>query len=157
MNFTSGARHTQPASADLRNHRVLELFRRTTAHIRLDGRNHPGTLRGRRAAQHRADRTEPAPAKAGVKDNQPTLNQTIAEISATTEALGIKRSHDIGRGRDERLTVTVFDPADKLADNDRQSHVAAIVRCRARSTPATARPDCYAIPPRPPSTSPKSQ
>ena len=63
-----------------------------------------------------------------VKDNQPTLHARIAEISATTAPLGIDRSHDIGRGRDERRTVTVFDPTDKLADTDWQSHVAAIVR-----------------------------
>ena len=63
-----------------------------------------------------------------VKDNQPTLHQQIAEISATTAPLGAAHSHDRGRNRDERRTVTVFDPADKLADTDWHPHIAAIIR-----------------------------
>ncbi len=38
------------------------------------------------------------------------------------------RSRDTGRNRDETRTVSVFDPADKLADTDWRSHVAAIIR-----------------------------
>ena len=37
-------------------------------------------------------------------------------------------SHDKARSRDERRTVTVFDPADKLANTDWKPHVAAIIR-----------------------------
>ena len=54
----------------------------------------------------------------GVKDNQPTLHQQVQEVSATTAPLGSAHSHDKGRNRDERRTVTVFDPAGKLADTD---------------------------------------
>ncbi len=64
----------------------------------------------------------------GVKDNQPTLHQRVQEISTTAPPLGSVHSHDKGRNRDERRTVTVFDPADKLADNDWHPHVAAIIR-----------------------------
>lgn len=63
-----------------------------------------------------------------VKDNQPTLHQQIQEISATTAPLGSAQSHDRGRNRDERRTVTVFDPTEKLADTDWHPHVAAIIR-----------------------------
>ena len=63
-----------------------------------------------------------------VKDNQPSLRQRIQEISATSAPLGSVRSRDKGRNRDESRTVTVFDPADKLADTDWHPHVAAIIR-----------------------------
>ena len=86
------------------------------------------TFRGRGGSQHRTDRPKPAPAKAGVKDNQPSLRQRIQEISATSAPLGSVRSRDKGRNRDESRTVTVFDPADKLADTDWHPHVAAIIR-----------------------------
>ena len=64
----------------------------------------------------------------GVKNNQPTLRHAIQEVSATTAPLGTTHSHDKGRNRDERRTVTVFDPADKLADTDWHAHVAAVIR-----------------------------
>ena len=64
----------------------------------------------------------------GVKDNQPTLNQRVQEVAATTAPLGTAHSHDKSRNRDERRTVAVFEPADKLADTDWQPHVAAIIR-----------------------------
>ncbi len=64
----------------------------------------------------------------GVKDNQPTLRQAIQEVSATTAPLGSAHSHDKGRNRDERRTVTVFDPNGMLADTDWHPHVAAIIR-----------------------------
>ena len=64
----------------------------------------------------------------GVKDNQPTLHQQVQEVSATTAPLGSAHSHDKGRNRDERRTVTVFDPANKLADTDWHPHVAAIIQ-----------------------------
>lgn len=63
-----------------------------------------------------------------VKGNQPTLHQRIQQTSATTAPLGSARSHDKGRNRDERRTVAVFDPADKLDETDWQPHVAAIIR-----------------------------
>jgi len=64
----------------------------------------------------------------GVKDNQPTLHQQIQEVSATTTPLGSVHSHDKGRNRDERRTVTIFDPANKLADTDWHPHVATVIR-----------------------------
>jgi len=64
----------------------------------------------------------------GVKDNQPTLHQQVQEVSATTAPLGSAHSHDKGRNRDERRTVTIFDPADKLADTGWHPHVAAIIQ-----------------------------
>ncbi len=64
----------------------------------------------------------------GVKDNQPTLHQKIRAASATTTPLGSVHSHNKGRNRDKRRTVTVFDPADTLADTDWHPHVAAIIR-----------------------------
>jgi len=64
----------------------------------------------------------------GVKDNQPTLHQRVQEIAATTAPLGSARSHNKGRNRDERRTVTVFDPNGMLADTDRHPHVAAIIQ-----------------------------
>ena len=86
------------------------------------------TLRGRSQSQCRADRPSPAPAKAGVKDNQPTLLKQIAAISETAPPLESDHSHDRGRNRDERRTVTVFGPIDKLAGTDWHFHVAAIIR-----------------------------
>ncbi len=68
----------------------------------------------------------------GVKDNQPTLHQQVQEVSATTTPLGSAHSHDKGRNRDERRTVTVFDPAKTLADTDWHPHVAAIIRVERR-------------------------
>jgi predicted transposase YbfD/YdcC len=64
----------------------------------------------------------------GVKDNQPTLHQQVQEVSLTTTPLGSAYSHDKGRNRDERRTVTVFDPTDKLADTDWHPHIAAIIQ-----------------------------
>ncbi len=64
----------------------------------------------------------------GVKDNQPTLHQQVQEVAATTTPLGSAYSHDRGRNRDERRTVTVFDPANKLADTDWHPHVATVIR-----------------------------
>jgi predicted transposase YbfD/YdcC len=56
------------------------------------------------------------------------LHQRIQEISATTASLGSVHSRDKGRNRDERRAVTVFEPADTLADTDWHPHVAAIIR-----------------------------
>lgn len=42
--------------------------------------------------------------------------------------LGSAHSHDRGRNRDERRTVTVFDPAGKLADTDWHPHVSTVIR-----------------------------
>jgi len=63
-----------------------------------------------------------------VKDNQPTLHQQSQLIAAITAPIGSAHSHNKGRNRDERRTVTVFDPTDKLADTDWHPHVAAIIR-----------------------------
>ena len=63
-----------------------------------------------------------------VKDNQPSLHHQIQQISATTAPLGSAHSHDKGRNRNESRTVTVFDPAGKLADTDWHPHIAAIIR-----------------------------
>jgi GNAT superfamily N-acetyltransferase len=43
-----------------------------------------------------------------VEDNQPTLNQRIQEIAATTAPVDAVGSRTKGRNRDERRTVTVF-------------------------------------------------
>ena len=56
------------------------------------------------------------------------MHQQIAEIAGTTAPPGTACSRDKGRNRDERRTVTVFDPAGKLADTDWHPHVAAIIR-----------------------------
>ena len=63
-----------------------------------------------------------------LKDNQPTLHQASAEVAATTTPLETVQSHDIGRNRDERRTVSVFAPAQALANTNWQPHVAAIIR-----------------------------
>ena len=63
-----------------------------------------------------------------VKGNQPTLHQHSQEISATAPPLGSAHSHDRSRNRDERRTVTVFEPADRLAGTDWHPHVVAVIR-----------------------------
>jgi predicted transposase YbfD/YdcC len=63
-----------------------------------------------------------------VKDNQPSLHQAIAEVAATAAPSDAAQSHDTGRNRDERRTVSVFAPAQALANTDWQPHVAAIIR-----------------------------
>src|SRR6202012_4700532 len=62
------------------------------------------------------------------KDNQPTLHQKIQDIAATEAPLGSAQSRDKGRNRGETRTVSVFDPADKLADTDWHAHIAAVIR-----------------------------
>jgi hypothetical protein len=62
-----------------------------------------------------------------VKDNQPTLNQKIQEIATTTAPIDAVGSRTRGRNRDERRTVTVFDPAEKFTSTEWHPHVAAIV------------------------------
>ena len=56
------------------------------------------------------------------------MHQQIQDIAATEAPLGSAHSRDKGRNRDETRTVSVFDPADKLADTDWHSHVAAVIR-----------------------------
>jgi predicted transposase YbfD/YdcC len=63
-----------------------------------------------------------------VKDNQPSLHKRIQDLSNTTAPLGSAHSRDHGRNRDESRTVSVFDPADTLADADWHPHIAAIIR-----------------------------
>ena len=60
------------------------------------------------------------------------MHQRVQEVSGTTAPLGSAHSHDKGRNRDERRTVTVFDPANTLADTDWQPHVAAIIQVERR-------------------------
>src|SRR5271163_296893 len=62
-----------------------------------------------------------------VKDNPPPLNQKIQEIASTTAPIDAIGSRTKGRNRDERRTVTVFDPAEDLATTEWHPHVAAIV------------------------------
>ena len=62
-----------------------------------------------------------------VKDNQPTLNQKLQQIAAATAPIDAVGSRTRGRNRDERRTVTVFDPAEKLASTEWHQYVAAIV------------------------------
>jgi predicted transposase YbfD/YdcC len=63
-----------------------------------------------------------------VKDNQPTLNQKIQEIATTASPIDVIGSRTRGRNRDERRTVTVFDPAEQFATTQWHPHIAAIVR-----------------------------
>ena len=69
-----------------------------------------------------AKKTFDAAAQAGialivqVKSNQPTLHEQSQLISAITAPLGFTCSHDKGRSRDERRTVSVFNPAARLAE-----------------------------------------
>ena len=56
------------------------------------------------------------------------MHQQIRDIAATATPLGSVSSRERGRNRDERRTVAVFDPADRLADADWHGHVAAIIR-----------------------------
>jgi hypothetical protein len=53
----------------------------------------------------------------GVKDNLLTLHQQIQEIAATTAPREVTHSHNKGRNRDERRTVPVFHPANKLTEH----------------------------------------
>ena len=63
-----------------------------------------------------------------VKDNQPSLHHQIRDLSNTTAPIGSARSRGHGRNRDESRTVSVFDPADKLANTGWHSHITAIIR-----------------------------
>ena len=63
-----------------------------------------------------------------VKDNQPGLHQRIQDLANTAASLSSACSRDHGRNRDESRIVSVFDPADTLADTDWHSHVAAVIR-----------------------------
>jgi hypothetical protein len=63
-----------------------------------------------------------------VKDNQPTLKAAIEHLAATAASHDRAQSRNHGRNRDETHAVTVFDPADALADTDWHPHVAAIIR-----------------------------
>ena len=80
-----------------------------------------------------AKKTFEAAAQAGialivqVKGNQPTLHEQSQSISAATAPLGSTCSHDKRRSRDERCTVTVFDPTNKLAGTEWHPNVAAII------------------------------
>jgi predicted transposase YbfD/YdcC len=65
-----------------------------------------------------------------LKDNQPTLHQQAQAICTEMVPLG---STTTQRSRDETRTVSVFAPADKLANSEWQPHVASIIRVK-RST-----------------------
>ena len=73
-----------------------------------------------------------------VKDNQPSLHQQVQDISATATPFSQVSSHDKGRGRDEKRTVTVFDPAKALAGSEWQSHVTTVIRVSGASAPHCA-------------------
>ncbi len=66
--------------------------------------------------------------RGGERRRLPTLRQHVQEVSATTAPLGSAHSHDKGRNRDGRRTVTVFDPSGALADTDWHPYVAAIIQ-----------------------------
>jgi len=85
-------------------------------------------LRDRGRGQLRPDRPEPAPAKAGVKDNQPTLLLQLDAITPSAAPLDRVESTDNARTRQESRTVSVFDPLDAFANSDWKPHVAAVVR-----------------------------
>lgn len=63
-----------------------------------------------------------------LKDNQPTLHQQAQTICTETVPLGSTTSREKGRSRDETRSVSVFAPADRLADSEWQPHVASIIR-----------------------------
>jgi hypothetical protein len=63
-----------------------------------------------------------------VKDNQRTLLQHCRDITAASKPLTVDRSHTRGRNRDERRTVSVFDPVNDLAGTPWQFYVAAVIR-----------------------------
>src|SRR5450759_5120080 len=85
-------------------------------------------LRDRGRGQLRPDRPEPAPAKAGVKDNQPPLLLQLDAITPSAAPLDRVESTDNARTRHESRTVSVFDPLDAFANSDWKPHVAAVVR-----------------------------
>lgn len=63
-----------------------------------------------------------------VKGNQPTLEQTIAEIVAATPQVGSHHEDHNGRGRFESRTVAVFQPGENFDGSDWKPHVGAIIR-----------------------------
>ena len=63
-----------------------------------------------------------------VKDNQRTLLQHCRDIAAANKPLTVDQGHTRGRNRDERRTVSVFEPANDLADTPWQFYVAAVNR-----------------------------
>ena len=58
-----------------------------------------------------------------VKVNQPTLSQKIQEIATTTAPIAAVGSRTRGRNRDERRTVTVFDPDGKFVGTEARGPV----------------------------------
>ena len=85
-------------------------------------------LRDRGSGQLRPDRPEPAPAKAGVKDNQPTLLQSLDAIATKEAPLDRVESIDNARTRHESRRASIFDPLDTFANSDWKPHVAVVVR-----------------------------
>ncbi|MFM9936980.1 MAG: ISAs1 family transposase [Novosphingobium sp.] len=67
-----------------------------------------------------------------IKDNQPTLLQKVQDIVATTAPIDTADSRNTGRNRDERRTVSVFDPKGKLANTAWHLHAAAIIQVERR-------------------------
>ncbi len=63
-----------------------------------------------------------------MSSNQPGSLRKSPDCSTGSSTRQCKLRHNKGRNRDERRTVTVFDPADTLADTDWHPHVAAIIR-----------------------------
>lgn len=56
----------------------------------------------------------------------------VQDIAATTAAIDTAHTQNNGRNRDERRTVSVFDPAGKLARTDWHPHVATIIQVERR-------------------------
>ncbi len=99
------------------------------------------TFRDRSRRQHRPDRrgqgqpADSAPASPRGLGHHGTARVPLRQLSSDCIAgtfAGYAHSHDKGRNRDERRTVTVFDPADKLAETDWHPQVAAIIRVERR-------------------------
>jgi predicted transposase YbfD/YdcC len=74
-----------------------------------------------------------------LKSNQPTLLETAERIAADARPSGVDHSHDIGRNRDETRIVSIYQPADLIADADWKSHVRAIIKVDRRVFTRSAR------------------
>ncbi len=58
--------------------------------------------------------------------------QQCRAITAAARPLTVDRGHTTGRNRDERRTVSVFDPADKLTGTPWQPSIATIIQVERR-------------------------
>jgi predicted transposase YbfD/YdcC len=63
-----------------------------------------------------------------LKDNQPTLADTIRAHCAKAEPVDIDATHGKGRNRDETRTVTVYNPPKTLEETEWKPYIAAVFR-----------------------------